>query len=180
MATVRGIAALIISALFVVACTASGGAATSSPIPASQAPAAAGTGAFTIASAGSPSFGTILTGANGLTLYTHAGDSPTSSTCTGGCATAWPPLTVASGEQPTAEPAVTGKLSTLTRADGTTQVAYEGLPLYYWQGDTKPGDATGDGVDGFSIAKLGGAAPAASAPAAASGSAAPTYTKPGY
>ena len=103
-----------------------------------------------------------------MTLYTHAGDSATSSTCTGECATAWPPLT-ATG-QPTAGTGVTGKLGTLTRADGTTQVTYAGLPLYYWQGDAKAGDVTGNGVEGFAVATVGGAgslpqaSPAAPAP----------------
>jgi hypothetical protein len=64
---------------------------------------------------------------------------------------------------------VTGQLGTLTRADGTTQVSYRGLPLYYWQGDKKPGDATGNGIDGFSVATVSGSAPmpSASAPASA-------------
>jgi predicted lipoprotein with Yx(FWY)xxD motif len=163
MASFRGIsAALVLIATFVAACTTSGGASTTAPVAGNQAPASAGTGGVTVASATSPSLGTYLTGANGLTLYTHAGDGPTSSTCTGDCATTWPPLTVATGEQPTAGAGVTGKLTTLTRADGSTQVAYEGLPLYYWQADTKPGDTTGDGVNGFSVAKVGGAAPASS------------------
>lgn len=99
----------------------------------------------------------VLTGPNGMTLYTHAGDSATSSTCTGGCATAWPPL--AATGQPMAGAGVTGQLGTESRADGTTQVTYGGLPLYYWQGDTKAGDVTGNGVDGFSVATVGGAGP---------------------
>ena len=110
-----------------------------------------------VRSASSPSFGMVLTGPNGMTLYTHAGDTATSSTCTGACATAWPPLETKG--QPTAQPGLTGKLGTLTRPDGATQVTYGGLPLYYWQGDTKAGDATGDGVEGFSIATVGGSAP---------------------
>jgi predicted lipoprotein with Yx(FWY)xxD motif len=118
----------------------------------------------------------VLTGPTGMTLYTHAGDSATSSTCTGACATAWPPLT-ATG-QPTAGTGVTGQLGTLTRADGTVQVTYAGLPLYYWQGDKKAGDVTGDGVEGFAVATVGGAgsAPQASpaAPSPSSGG------KPGY
>jgi predicted lipoprotein with Yx(FWY)xxD motif len=96
-----------------------------------------------------------------MTLYTHAGDGPTSSTCTGECATAWPPLTTSG--QPTAGAGVTGPLGTLARADGATQVTYGGLPLYYWQGDAKPGDVTGDGVNSFSLAKVGGTAPVPSA-----------------
>jgi predicted lipoprotein with Yx(FWY)xxD motif len=105
-----------------------------------------------------------------MTLYTHAGDSATTSTCTDSCATAWPPLS-ATG-QPTAGAGVTGQLGTLTRADGTTQVTYGGMPLYYWQGDAKPGDVTGNGVEGFSVATVGGAAskpqPSTAAPAPSS------------
>jgi Secreted repeat of unknown function len=40
------------------------------------------------------------------------------------------------------------------------QVTYDGLPLYYWQGDAKPGDATGQGVGGFVVATVGGGSPA--------------------
>src|SRR5689334_10294305 len=127
----------------VAACTSS--AATPSPIGAGN---SSGAGVV-VGSTSSPSFGTVLTGPNGLTLYTHAGDTATSSSCTGGCATAWPPLET--NGQPTAGAGVTGQLGTLTRADGAIQVTYGGLPLYYWQGDKKAGDATGNGVEGFSI-----------------------------
>ena len=124
----------------------------------------------------SPTFGMVLTGPTGMTLYTHAGDSATSSTCTGACATAWPPLT-ATG-QPMAGTGLTGKLGTLTRADGTIQVTYAGLPLYYWQGDKKAGDVTGDGVEAFAVATVGGAGsapqPSPAAPSPSSGG------KPGY
>jgi predicted lipoprotein with Yx(FWY)xxD motif len=99
------------------------------------------------------SLGPVLTGPNGLTLYTHAGDTATTSSCTGGCATAWPPLTVAAGATATGGTGVTGTFATLTRADGTLQVTYKGLPLYGWQKDAKPGDVTGQGVGGFSVAK---------------------------
>ena len=74
--------------------------------------------------------------------------------------------------QPAAGPGVTGQLGTLTRAAGTTQVTYGGLPLYYWQGDTKAGDITGNGVNGFSVATVGGAgsmpSPSGAAPAPSS------------
>ncbi len=62
---------------------------------------------------------------------------------------------------------VTGQLGTLTRPDGTTQVTYQGMPLYYWQGDAKAGDVTGNGVEGFAVATVGGADPAPSASPAA-------------
>ncbi|MBI3748805.1 MAG: hypothetical protein HY262_08170 [Chloroflexi bacterium] len=162
----------VIAAVSVAACSASGAAPATSPASAGQPTAATSAGA-TIGTATSSSFGTILTGPDGKTLYTYSGDSSGMSTCTGGCASSWPPVTVPPGRQPVAGAGVTGTLSTLARADGTTQVAYDGLPLYAWQGDAKPGDVTGDGVDGFSVAKAAGAsapaAPASAAPPASGG-----------
>jgi predicted lipoprotein with Yx(FWY)xxD motif len=159
------------AALAVAACSTS-----ASPAPVGGGASSGGGAGTAVDAANSATFGMVLTGPNGMTLYTHAGDSATSSTCTGACATAWPPLT--STGQPTAGTGVTGKLGTLTRADGTIQVTYAGLPLYYWQGDSKAGDVTGDGVNGFAVATVGGAgsAPQASpaAPSPSSGG------KPGY
>ena len=57
---------------------------------------------------------------------------------------------------------MTGSLGTLARADGTTQVTYDSAPLYYWQGDAKAGDVTGNGVNGFSVATVSGAGPSPS------------------
>ena len=159
MSVTRAILTSLATVIFVVAgCTSSG----ASPAP-SAGDASAAVGAA-IGTASSANFGTVLTGPNGMTLYTHAGDSATSSTCTGQCATAWPPLTT-TGQVP-AGIGVTGELGTLTRADGTTQVSYGGQPLYYWQGDTKAGDVTGNGVDRFSVATVGGAGPSPSTPGA--------------
>lgn len=127
------------------------GAAAGSSVPdaavSQSAPSTVGTGPS--------SLGTVLVGPTGLTLHTHAGDTSTVSTCTGGCATAWPPLTLASGDQPTAGSGVTGHLGTLIRSDGATQVSYNGQPLYNFAGDAKPSDVTGNGVAGFSVAKPG-------------------------
>ena len=100
--------------------------------------------------------GAVLTGANGLTLYTHAGDTATTSTCTGSCLAAWPPLTVATAQQAAAAPGVNGQLATFVRPEGSIQVTYDGQPLYYWQGDAKPGDVTGQGKAGFSVALASG------------------------
>ena len=166
---------LVLVALVAAACT-SGAAPTSSATASLSAAGSASATASPVANsgggrygggspaAGSPATGSVvvnmatttlgpvLTAANGLTLYVHAGDTATSSTCTGGCATAWPPLAVAAGGSATAGPGVTGSLGTLTRADGTTQVTYKGLPLYGWMNDTKPGDVTGQNVNGFTVA----------------------------
>ncbi len=98
--------------------------------------------------------GTIITDAAGRTVYKYANDQPGTSNCAGTCAQNWPPVT-ASG-QPTAGNDVTGQVGTIQRADGTTQVTLGGSPLYYFVSDTSPGAATGDGVGGFSVIKVGG------------------------
>jgi predicted lipoprotein with Yx(FWY)xxD motif len=160
MSFTRALTLFAAAVLVVAGCT----SAAASPAPVTGGGTSNGAGAI-VGAAASPSFGMVLTGPNGMTLYTHAGDTATSSSCTGACATAWPPLKTTG--QPTAGTGVTGRLGTLTRSDGTIQVTYAGLPLYYWQGDTKAGDVTGNGVEGFSVAKVGGAAPAPAASVAA-------------
>jgi len=97
--------------------------------------------------------GTILVAAsNSHTVYTFNSDSPGASKCNGGCATTWPPLTIASGVTPTGGPGVTGQLGTITRGDGSVQVTYKGLPLYFFHSDTKPGDTMGN-YTGWSLVK---------------------------
>lgn len=80
----------------------------------------------------------------GFALYVFDNDvgSP-GSTCNGGCATTWPPLLVEDGNAS----GVIG-LSTIQRDDGTSQVAFEGRPLYFFAGDENPGDTNGQGVGG--------------------------------
>jgi predicted lipoprotein with Yx(FWY)xxD motif len=95
--------------------------------------------------------GKILVDAQGRTLYLFAQDTGTKSTCSGGCATAWPPLR-ASGK-PTAGSGVTASsLGTTPRSDGKPQVTYNGHPLYGFQGDSKPGDTKGQAVTAFGAA----------------------------
>ena len=103
---------------------------------------------------GSTSLGTVLVDGDGLTLYTHAGDSATHSACTGSCASAWPPLLVKAGTKVKGGTGVHGAFTTFKRSDGGTQVAYKGKPLYSWTGDYYPGDTTGQGIGGFSVAKV--------------------------
>jgi predicted lipoprotein with Yx(FWY)xxD motif len=103
---------------------------------------------------GSTSLGTVLVGSDGLTLYFHAGDSSTHSTCTGSCASNWPPLLVKAGTTVSGGSGVHGAFATFKRSDGTTQVTYKGHPLYAFTGDYSPGDATGQGIGGFSVAKV--------------------------
>ena len=87
---------------------------------------------------------TVLTSANGFTLYWFVPDSPSASRCTGACAAYWPPVT----GTPAAGPGVTtGKLGTIKRPGGTTQATYDGHPLYTYVGDNAPGQARGNKLD---------------------------------
>ena len=83
----------------------------------------------------------VLAGNNSMTLYTFSKDVGGSgkSVCNGMCASNWPPLLVEGG------PAVSGDYSVITRDDGKKQLAFNGMPLYFYAKDVKPGDKTGDG-----------------------------------
>jgi predicted lipoprotein with Yx(FWY)xxD motif len=112
----------------------------------------------------------VLTNSAGFTLYWFAPDTSTTSKCTGSCATYWPPVKGPG----TAGSGVTGTLATITRSDGTTQVTYDGHPLYTYVGDTSPGENKGNGQNlsggKWYEATVSGAAPAAStSPSSAGG-----------
>jgi predicted lipoprotein with Yx(FWY)xxD motif len=96
---------------------------------------------------GNDELGQFLTGRNGLTLYVFTKDTVGVSNCYDQCAANWPPLLVNSGQELLVGEGVSGKLGTIERSDGGMQVTYNGLPLYFWIGDTAPGDATGNGFN---------------------------------
>jgi predicted lipoprotein with Yx(FWY)xxD motif len=111
-------------------------------------PAASGSdgpSASTTVQTGDSDLGTILTDGDGMTLYMFLNDTGTTSTCTVGCAATWPALTV-DGEATAAMGADGSLLGTTTRDDGTTQVTYNGHPLYHYSGDAAPGDTNGEGI----------------------------------
>jgi predicted lipoprotein with Yx(FWY)xxD motif len=113
----------------------------------SSQPAASGGGTIMTATVGSQ--GTlIVAGANGMTLYQFAEDTPnggtSACTATAGCITKWPALTVPTGTTPVAASGAGGRIGTIKRPDdGATQVTYNGLPLYFFSGDSAVGDANG-------------------------------------
>ncbi len=97
---------------------------------------------------GTSKFGQILVDGQGRTLYDFAADMSTTSTCYGACASLWPPLTVSGA--PKAGPQLPASLlGTTKRTDGKTEVTYGGHPLYYFAGDTKQGDTTGQDINQF-------------------------------
>jgi predicted lipoprotein with Yx(FWY)xxD motif len=92
--------------------------------------------------------GTMLVSSDGMTLYTYTKDKAGVSNCTGTCAVNWPPYTVDSAAALNAVAAVGGKLASIARADGSMQVTYNGMPLYFYKNDAKQGDTTGQGIGG--------------------------------
>jgi predicted lipoprotein with Yx(FWY)xxD motif len=95
-----------------------------------------------------PTLGRFLTDGSGRTLYKFARDTtPNTSACVDNCLQAWPPLLAPTGAL-TAPAGVTGTLAAFARPDGSRQVSYNGVPLYYYASDTQPGDVKGNGVGG--------------------------------
>ncbi|HWX87904.1 MAG TPA: hypothetical protein VNX67_07010 [Solirubrobacteraceae bacterium] len=123
------------------------GEQTTSSAAASTTPAAATAVAVTVKPASK--LGSILAaGPKKLTVYMFEGDKGAASSCSGACASVWPPVTT-SGAPTVAGAASSAELGTITRSDGTTQVTYKGHPLYFFARDKDSGDAYGQGVHGF-------------------------------
>ena len=159
------VASLAAAVLALTACASSSSSSSSSAAAPSGTPAAG---------ASSSSSGTtlmvrtiggaqVLTNSAGLTLYSFAPDTSTKSNCNGSCTHYWPPVKGPA----TAGPGVTGKLTVITRSDGSKQAAYNGHPLYTYVGDTAPGQDKGNGLNlsggvWHVITVSGSAAPASS------------------
>lgn len=101
---------------------------------------------FTVQVIAHPKLGKILTDGKGMTLYIFTPDKQSLSTCYEECAFTWPPLLISSGT-PTLATGVVGTLDTTIRKDNSTQVTYNGMPLYYYVKDKKPGDVNGQNID---------------------------------
>ena len=111
---------------------------------ATEAPAAFA-GATAVALGKNDKLGSFLVDSKGMTLYLFTKDTPNTSNCYDKCATSWPPLLTTA--KPVAGDGVDASLlGTTMRTDGTTQVTYNGWPLYYFQKDKAPGDVTGQDV----------------------------------
>jgi predicted lipoprotein with Yx(FWY)xxD motif len=149
------------------ACSSSGTSSTSGSTSDSgtSSPAAATAGSLKTANIGGVR---VLTNAKGLTLYSFAPDTPTTSRCNGTCAQNWPPV-----QGRATAPGVTGPFGTLRRSDGSTQATFDGHPLYTFVGDTAPGQAKGNGLNAFGglwhEVTTSGSAPAASSSSGSGG-----------
>jgi predicted lipoprotein with Yx(FWY)xxD motif len=132
------LSSLTVLALIVSAC------ASATPVP----PAAGLPSGGAIVNVGqNSSLGSFLVDSKGMTLYLYTKDTPNTSTCYGGCAAAWPPL-LTTGAPAGGTGVTASMLGTMKRTDGTTQVTYNGWPLYYYVSDKAAGDTTGENVQG--------------------------------
>jgi predicted lipoprotein with Yx(FWY)xxD motif len=93
-------------------------------------------------------YGQHLTAQENRSVYVFSGDRENESTCYGACAVAWPPV-VTEGEPVAGEGVDAEKLGTTERKDGSTQVTYNGSPLYYFIQDDAAGDISGQESAGF-------------------------------
>ena len=126
---------------------------------AGQGPAHGQPGHVMLAATTVPGLGTVVTAADGKTLYRFDKDvaQPPTSNCDAECAAAWPPV-LAGEAQPMLEGVQESQVGTLTRKDGSKQLTLNGWALYEFSGDKAPGQANGQGVNGawFAIAPDGG------------------------
>lgn len=186
MKPARLIVSLLVGLVLLATACSPQAASTTAPLPAVTKPAAVVpvTGGATIKVGKNDQLGSFLVDDKGMTLYLFTKDTPNTSNCYDKCATAWPPLL-------TTDKAVSGdgvdasKLGTTKRKDGTTQVTYNGWPLYYYVKDKSAGDVTGQDVGSvwFVISPAGDkveAGAAATKPAPAATEAPATASDSGY
>ena len=153
------VGSLVIMAAVLAGCGGSSGsgssteasAGTKTPVAAKSAPS------VTIGTYKTPEDGTLITGAENRTVYVFKPDEESTSghektsTCYGACATVWPPV-LSSGTPAVSGGAKASLIGLTTRKDGTEQVTYNGLPLYYYTADAKAGQSVGNHLkDGFGL-----------------------------
>jgi predicted lipoprotein with Yx(FWY)xxD motif len=129
-------------------------------------------------SAQNTSLGMILVDGTGKTVYEFANDKPGTSTCTGSCASVWPPV-AAPTPLPTSLPGVTGQIGMTDRPDGGKQLTAAGRPVYTFTGDGAPGQTNGQNKNlngGVWTVLSGSGAPVTTNP----GGASPPPAGPGY
>lgn len=134
-------ASLAAAALIATGCGSSGGSGSSGSAGTSGGSHTSAAASGNSLKTGKVGGATVLTDSKGFTLYWFVPDTSTTSKCTGECLKFWTPLT----GPVTAGSGVTGKLSTITRSDGSTQATWNGHPLYTFVEDTGPGMDHGNG-----------------------------------
>jgi predicted lipoprotein with Yx(FWY)xxD motif len=129
----------VAAALLIAACGGGGSSTNSSSTP---------SGSALLNAEDTSALGNVVVGSSGRTLYIFRKDTGPASTCSGTCATQWPPLTT-SGSITTSGGVSTSAVKTVRRSDGTMQVTLDGHPLYYFSGDSAAGQTNGQGLNAF-------------------------------
>jgi len=125
---------VIAAAVALAACGSSGGG---------SATASSGTGGNTVSTMSVSGTGTVLVDSSGQALYASDQEAAAGKVlCTGACNSFWQP--VAANGKVTSSGSIGGKLATVKRPDGSTQVTYNGMPLYSFTQD-QAGQVSGDG-----------------------------------
>jgi len=145
------IAVVALALVGLTGCSSSGTGTTTAPSDTaspSESSSSAAAGGVTSLMTADTTLGTIVVDSAGMTVYQYDADTQNSgvSACTGACLTTWPPV---NAETAPALDGVTAEVATITGTDGSTQVTLNGWPLYYFSGDTAPGDTNGQGVQGI-------------------------------
>jgi predicted lipoprotein with Yx(FWY)xxD motif len=147
------LAALAVAAALVLA--ACGGSSTSSssgsgstPTYGTAKPSVPTSAPASIVGTKTSSLGTFLVDGDGRALYLWDADHGSTSTCTGACAQAWPPVTTTGTPKPSGA-VKASLLGTTKRPDGSLEATYAGHPLYTFAGDARAGQTTGEGSNGF-------------------------------
>ena len=144
------LAALVVPAMLAAACggnsSGGGGIYGGGGSPTSSGPSGVAT-----VTAASTKLGMVLVDGSGRTLYLFEKDQPDQSACSGACAAAWP-VDNSSGTPKAGSGVKASLLGTIKRSDGATQVTYNHHPLYYYSGDSGPGQQNGQGLNAFGAA----------------------------
>jgi predicted lipoprotein with Yx(FWY)xxD motif len=114
-------------------------------------PTSSGPSGVATITAASSKLGMVLVDGSGRTLYLFEKDQPNQSTCSGACAAAWP-VDHSSGPPKAGSGVKASLLGTINRSDNSTQVTYNGHPLYYYSGDSQAGQQNGQGLNAFGAA----------------------------
>jgi len=156
----RAIAGVLVAAAVVVVVLALTGGSTknssaatrppagATPAYGTKAPTSAPSRAGTVIQAQTSSLGRVLTDGHGRTLYLFEADKPNVSKLSAAGLRIWPPF-AATGKPQAKSGALAAKIGTITGADNKPQVTYDRHPLYYYVGDAKPGQTSGQALDQF-------------------------------
>lgn len=115
--------------------------------PSSSSSSSASGAAAKLATATVGDYGKIVVDGNGRTVYVFDKDTAGTSNCSGDCLAKWPVVPAGDGT-PQLDGIDASLISTITRADGSKQLAIKGLPLYLFVSDSAAGEAKGQAVGG--------------------------------